>query len=86
MKYELYDILTLNGKDYSISSKIVDGDSEYFLLLEIDENENPIVQSPLILRHSLLDVKSNQLFPVQNETEFTRVKQMLMDAMIDDLK
>jgi len=55
-------------------------------LLEIDENENPIVQSPLILRHSLLDVKSNQLFPVQNETEFTRVKQMLMDAMIDDLK
>ena len=53
MNHELYDILTLDEKNYTIASIIVENNYEYFLLIEINEDEeiNPneikIMKRPL---------------------------------------
>ena len=40
MNYELYDILTIENKKYIISSMSIEGKNIYYLLLEIDDQEN----------------------------------------------
>jgi len=88
MKYELYDILTLTGKDYSILSMIVDEDFEYFLLNEIDKEENLIVGAEqLIVGHSLVGPRADdRLFVVENKEKLQKLSKLLLAAMMNDIK
>ena len=40
MNYELYDILTIENEKYIISSMVIENNTIYYLLLEIDDDEN----------------------------------------------
>ena len=40
MQYELYDILTIEDKKYIIASIICENATYYYLLLEVDDEEN----------------------------------------------
>ncbi len=87
MNYELYDILTLNKVDYVISSLIVHEKNQYFLLTEIDEEENIKTNHIKIMKRAIENnLEPDVLYPVLDETEFQTVKELLESAMMFDLK
>ena len=63
---ELYDILTLsNNKEYTVLRKLDIDNKKYYLLSEIDSEENPIIDSLKIVEYdnnkTLTEIKEEKL-------------------------
>lgn len=86
MNYELYDILTIEDKEFIISSFIEYNHNQYFLLNEIDENENPLENVKIVKRSLGVNLEPDMLYPVLEEEELIQVKDLLLNAMLDDIK
>ena len=83
---ELYDILTIEDKEFIISSFIEYNHNQYFLLNEIDENENPLENVKIVKRSLGINLEPDKLYPVLEEEELVQVKDLLLNAMLDDIK
>ncbi len=87
MNYELYDILTIENKKYIISSMSIEGKNIYYLLLEIDDQENVNPKNAKIYKQlTVNNLEPDKLYPVLDEEELSTVTKSLYDAMQFDLK
>ncbi len=87
MSYELYDILTIDKVDYVISSLVVENNNTYFLLIEIDEDENINPNNIKIMKRPLnTELEPDILEEILEEKELKKVTKLLENAMVDDLK
>lgn len=86
MNYELYDILTINEKEYTIASIIVENNFEYFLLVEMN-NDELNTEFPKIKKRPLQNnFAPERLYDIEDEVELKKVSRLLENAMLDDLK
>lgn len=87
MNYELYDILTIENEKYIISSMAIEGKNIYYLLLEIDDQENVHPENTKIYKQlTVNNLEPDKLYPVLDEKELSTVTKSLYDAMQFDLK
>jgi len=86
MDFELYDILTLEDGEFVISSIIVEGKNEYFLLNEIDEEENVKDNVKIMKRAIENNLEPDVLYEVEEANELQKVSKLLENAMLDNLK
>ncbi len=87
MNYELYDILTIENEKYIISSMVIENNTIYYLLLEIDDDENLNPENAKIYKQSTMNnIEPDKLYPVLDEKELSTVTKSLYDAMQFDLK
>ena len=87
MNYELYDILTIENEKYIISSMVIENNTIYYLLLEIDDEENVNSENSKIYKQSTMNnIEPDKLYPVLDEKELSVVTKSLFDAMQFDLK
>ena len=87
MNYELYDILTIENDKYIISSMVIENNTIYYLLLEIDDDENLNPENAKIYKQSTMNnIEPDKLYPVLDEKELSTVTKSLYDAMQFDLK
>ena len=87
MNYELYDILTIENDKYIISSMVIENNTIYYLLLEIDDEENVNSENSKIYKQSTMNnIEPDKLYPVLDEKELSIVTKSLFDAMQFDLK
>ena len=87
MNYELYDILTIEKEKYIISSMVIENNTIYYLLLEIDEEENINPENVKIYKQAAINnIEPDKLYPVLDEKELSTVTKSLFDAMQFDLK
>lgn len=87
MNYELYDILTIENEKYIISSMVIENNTIYYLLLEIDDEENVNSENSKIYKQSTMNnIEPDKLYPVLDEKELSIVTKSLFDAMQFDLK
>lgn len=87
MNYELYDILTIENEKYIISSMVIENNTIYYLLLEIDNEENVNSENSKIYKQSTMNnIEPDKLYPVLDEKELSIVTKSLFDAMQFDLK
>lgn len=87
MNYELYDILTIEDKEYTIASIIVDEKWEYFLLLGINNEEEINPEEIKIQKRPLENnINPKKLYPVEDEQELKKVSRLLENAMLDNVK
>ena len=87
MNYELYDILTIENEKYIISSMVIENNTIYYLLLEIDDDENVNPENAKIYKQSTMNnIEPDKLYPVLDEKELSTVTKSLYDAMQFDLK
>ena len=87
MNYELYDILTIENEKYIISSMVIENNTIYYLLLEIDNEENVNSENAKIYKQSTMNnIEPDKLYPVLDEKELSTVTKSLYDAMQFDLK
>ena len=87
MNYELYDILTIENEKYIISSMVIENNTIYYLLLEIDDDENINPENAKIYKQSTMNnIEPDKLYPVLDEKELSTVTKSLYDAMQFDLK
>ena len=87
MNYELYDILTIENEKYIISSMVIENNTIYYLLLEIDDEENVNSENSKIYKQSTMNnIEPDKLYPVLGEKELSIVTKSLFDAMQFDLK
>lgn len=87
MNYELYDILTIENEKYIISSMVIENNTIYYLLLEIDDDENVNPENAKIYKQSTMNnIEPDKLYPVLDENELSKATKSLYDAMQFDLK
>ena len=87
MNYELYDILTIENEKYIISSMVIENNTIYYLLLEIDDDENINSENAKIYKQlTINNLEPDTLYPVIDEKELSTVTKSLYDAMQFDLK
>ena len=87
MNYELYDILTIENEKYIISSMVIENNTIYYLLLEIDDDENINPENAKIYKQSTMNnIEPDKLYPVLDENELSKATKSLYDAMQFDLK
>lgn len=87
MNYELYDILTIENEKYIISSMVIENNTIYYLLLEIDDDENLNPENAKIYKQSTMNnIEPDKLYPVLDENELSKATKSLYDAMQFDLK
>lgn len=87
MNYELYDILTIENDKYIISSMVIENNTIYYLLLEIDDDENINSENAKIYKQlTINNLEPDTLYPVIDEKELSTVTKSLYDAMQFDLK
>jgi len=77
-KIELYDIITLDDdKDYSVT-RIIDLENEtYYLLTEVDNEENPNFDNMKIVK----DNKDNTLQPIENKEKLEELKELFISSL-----
>ena len=79
---ELYDILTTsNNKEYTILRMINLEEKEYFLLAEIDEEENPILDELKIVEYK----DQNTLLEITNEDLLKELGELFTSALEADI-
>ena len=79
---ELYDILTLsNNKEYTVLRMIDLEDKTYYLLAEIDEEENPILDEMKIVEVS----GNNILTEVKEESSLKELTELFASALEADI-
>lgn len=79
---ELYDILTLsNNKEYTVLRMIDLEEKTYYLLAEIDEEENPILDEMKIVEVS----GNSTLTEVKEETLLTELTELFASALEADI-
>mgnify|MGYP001625320178 CR=1 FL=1 len=87
MQYELYDILTIEDKKYIIASIICENATYYYLLLEVDDEENIHDTNVKVCKQAALNnAEPDILYPVEDEKELSEVTKLLYSAMRFDLK
>ena len=87
MNYELYDILTIENEKYIISSMAIEGKNIYYLLLEIDDQENVHPENTKIYKQLTgKKLEPDKLYPVLDEEELSTGTKSLYEAMQFDLK
>lgn len=80
---ELYDILTLDdGKDYSLVKMEEYEGETYCMLIEVDEEENPL-ENVLILKKVELNEKEFE-FEDLNDEEFETISEIFKDQLINE--
>lgn len=80
---ELYDILTLeNNKQYTVIKYLEYNDSEYYLLIEVDENEE-LLEEKLIVKKIEIDSEIG-VAPIADPDEFSEVKEMFVNMLYND--
>jgi len=81
MNYDLYDILTVENIDYVIASFLKQNDSIYYLLVEVDQEENMKLNNIRVMKQSLVNnIDPEMLYPVSKE-ELAQVKPHLQEIM-----
>lgn len=79
---ELYDILTTsNDKEYTILRMINLEEKEYFLLAEIDEEENPILDELKIVEYK----DKNTLLEITDEDLLKELGELFASALEADI-
>lgn len=79
---ELYDILTLsNDKEYTVLRMIDLEEKTYYLLAEIDEEENPILDEMKIVEV----IENNTLIEVKEESLLKELTELFASALEADI-
>ena len=87
MHYDLYDIVTIDQSDYLIASTYIQDKTQYFLLVETNEDEELNYKNIKVMKQSVYNnVDPDVLYPVIEETELNQVKKRLEEAMQVDLE
>lgn len=87
MHYDLYDIVTIDQSDYLIASTYIQDKTQYFLLVETNEDEELNYKNIKVMKQSVYNnVDPDLLYPVIEETELNQVKKRLEEAMQVDLE
>ena len=87
MHYDLYDIVTIDQSDYLIASTYIQDKTQYFLLVETNEDEELNYKNIKVMKQSVYNnVDPDLLYPVIEETELKQVKKRLEEAMQVDLE
>lgn len=76
-KFEMYDIIKLqNQKEYSILRMLDLNNKNYYLLAEIDEEENPILDELIIV-----EIRNNKIIEINDENELKELKELFLSAL-----
>lgn len=82
---EKYDILTVKDKKYVIISKILFNNSFYYMLSEIDDEENIKVNNIKIYKQlEVNNIEPDKLFPIDDLNELNEVTTLLNDNLLND--
>ena len=74
---ELYDIITLeNNKEYTVLRLLELDENTYYLLSEIDDDENPNLEEIRIV-----EILNNTLQDVTNETKLEELKELFISSL-----
>ena len=74
---ELYDIITLeNNKEYTVLRLLELDEKTYYLLSEIDNDENPNLEEIRIV-----EILNNTLQDVTNETKLEELKELFISSL-----
>ncbi len=84
MNYDVYDILTIDGQEYVVVSKVLEANKWYFLLNEIDEEENLKPNGIKIFEQSTLNnLEPDVLYPVEDEEELKKATNLLNAVLLE---
>ena len=84
MNYDVYDILTIDGQEYVVVSKVLEANKWYFLLNEIDEEENLKPNGIKIFEQSTLNnLELDVLYPVEDEEELKKATNLLNAVLLE---
>lgn len=82
---EKYDILTIKDKKYVIISKILFNNTFYYMLSEIDDEENIKVNNIKIYKQlEVNNIEPDKLFPIDDLNELNEVTTLLNDSLLND--
>ena len=74
---ELYDIITLeNNKEYTVLRLLELDENTYYLLSEIDDDENPNLEE---LR--IVEIVNNTLQDITNQTKLEELKELFISSL-----
>lgn len=74
---ELYDIITLeNNKEYTVLRLLELDENTYYLLSEIDDDENPNLEEIRIV-----EILNNTLQDITNQTKLEELKELFISSL-----
>ena len=75
----LYDILTISNQDYVIGKMIEYNDNMYYLLIEVDKDEN-LKENQIIAKEVVTNGETG-LVKIVDEDEYNNVKDIFVDLL-----
>lgn len=79
---EQYDIITVQNKDYAVASQLMYNGSEYMLLVEVDQREEPVGSQMIVEKvnsqngYGIKDIEDDKLYK--------EVKERLINIMYNE--
>lgn len=84
MQYEICDILTIDNLKYAVVSKVLFNNAFYYMLSEVDEDENIKSNNLKIYKQiAVNNLEPDKLYPIDNIDELNEVTTLLNDSLLN---
>ncbi len=84
MQYEICDILTIDNLKYAVVSKVLFNNAFYYMLSEVDEDENIKSNNLKIYKQiAVNNLEPDKLYLIDNIDELNEVTTLLNDSLLN---